>query len=66
MPVDAPQLLDIPAPQATTHSSLGTSQCGEGTVVSRTQAENQMETCGVHLDGTLFFTCAGANSQGAR
>ena len=24
-------------------------------VVSRTRAENQMETCGVHLDGTLFF-----------
>ena len=32
MPVDAPQLLVIPAPQATTHSSLGTSQCGEGTL----------------------------------
>ena len=31
MPVDAPQLLAIPAPQATTDSSLGTSQCGEGT-----------------------------------
>ena len=59
MPVDAPQLLDIPAPQATTHSSLGTSQCGEGTVVSRTQAENQMETCGVHLDGTLFLPAQG-------
>ena len=24
-------------------------------VVSQTRAENQMETCGVHLDGTLFF-----------
>ena len=59
MPVDAPQLLVIPAPQATTHSSLGTSQCGEGTVVSRTQAENQMETCGVHLDGTLFLPAQG-------
>ena len=59
MPVDAPQLLDIPAPQATTHSSLGTSQCGEGTVVSRTQAENQMETCGVNLDGTLFLPAQG-------
>ena len=34
-------------------------------VVTRTRAENQMETCGVHLDGALFFTCAGANSQGA-
>ena len=31
MPVDAPQLLATPAPQATTDSSLGTSQCGEGT-----------------------------------
>ena len=31
MPVDAPQLLAIPAPQATTDSSLGTSQCREGT-----------------------------------
>ena len=30
MPVDAPQLLAIPVPQATTDSSLGTSQCGEG------------------------------------
>ena len=24
-------------------------------VVSHTRAENQMETCGVHLDGTLFL-----------
>ena len=31
MPVDAPQLLAIPAPQATTDSSLGTSQRREGT-----------------------------------
>ena len=30
MPVDAPKLLATPAPQATTDSSLGTSQCGEG------------------------------------
>ena len=32
MPADAPQLLAIPAPQATTDSSLGISQCGEGTL----------------------------------
>ena len=29
------------------------------TVVSRTRAENQMETCGVHLDGTLFLPAQG-------
>ena len=28
-------------------------------VVSRTRAENQMETCGVHLDGTLFLPAQG-------
>ena len=28
-------------------------------VVSRMQAENQMETCGVHLDGTLFLPARG-------
>ena len=28
-------------------------------VVSRTQAENQMEMCGVHLDGTLFLPAQG-------
>ena len=28
-------------------------------VVSRTRAENQMETCGVHLDGTLFLPVQG-------
>ena len=28
-------------------------------VVSRMQAENQMETCGVHLDGTLFLPAQG-------
>ena len=29
------------------------------TVVSRTRAENQMEMCGVHLDGTLFLPAQG-------
>ena len=29
------------------------------TVVSRTRAENQMETCGVHLDGTLVLPAQG-------
>ena len=28
-------------------------------VVTRTRAENQMETCGVHLDGTLFLPAQG-------
>ena len=28
-------------------------------VVSRTRAENQMETCGVHLGGTLFLPAQG-------
>ena len=28
-------------------------------VVSRTRAENQIETCGVHLDGTLFLPAQG-------
>ena len=28
-------------------------------VVSQTRAENQMETCGVHLDGTLFLPAQG-------
>ena len=32
MPVDAAQLLANPAPQATTDSSMGISQCGEWTL----------------------------------
>ena len=31
----------------------------QGPVVSRTRADNQMETCGVHLDGTLFLPAQG-------
>ena len=32
---------------------------GDNAVVSRTRAENQMETCGVQIDGTLFLTAQG-------
>ena len=32
---------------------------GPPNVVSRTRAENQMETCGVHLGGTLFLPVQG-------
>ena len=35
-------------------------------VVSRTRAENQMETCGVHLDGTLFFYLRRGELPGCR
>ena len=53
MPVDAPQLLAIPVPQATTDSSLGTSQCGEGilpdltseTLLSRSLSQPAPSSC---------------------
>ena len=32
-------------------------------VVSRTRAENQMETCGVHLGGTLFLPAQGRTAR---
>ena len=32
---------------------------GDNAVVSRTRAENQMEMCGVQIDGTLFLTAQG-------